>query len=74
MVDEDLKRVSSKGWAAMIRKACEIDPPLFLQCDGTMRVIAFITDYEAVDRIIDYFKLTFVADKPLLSISSSRSR
>ena len=29
-----------------------------------MKVIAFITDFGAVDRIIDHFKLTFVVDKP----------
>jgi hypothetical protein len=27
-------------------------------------VIAFITEYAVVDRIIDHLKLTFVADKP----------
>jgi len=29
-----------------------------------MRIIAFITDYSAVDRIIDYLKLTFAAERP----------
>jgi len=29
-----------------------------------MRVIAFLTDYTVVDRIIDYLKLTFVAERP----------
>ncbi|MDH7514030.1 MAG: hypothetical protein QHH14_13875 [Clostridiales bacterium] len=28
-----------------------------------MKVIAFITDYSVVDRIIHHLKLTFVADK-----------
>jgi hypothetical protein len=27
-------------------------------------IIAFITEYAVVDRIIDHLKLTFVADKP----------
>ena len=31
---------------------------------GQMKVIAFITDYQAVDRIIEHLKLTFVAEKP----------
>jgi hypothetical protein len=30
-----------------------------------MEAIAFITDYEVVDRIINNLKLTFVADRPL---------
>jgi hypothetical protein len=29
-----------------------------------MKVIAFITDFSVVDRIINRLKLTFVADKP----------
>jgi len=29
-----------------------------------VRVVAFITEYAAVDRIIDHLKLTFVAEKP----------
>ena len=34
------------------------------QCGGTMKIIAFLTDYAVVDKIINYLKLTFVADKP----------
>jgi len=29
-----------------------------------MKVIAFITDYGAVDRIIDHLKVRFIAEKP----------
>ena len=29
-----------------------------------MKIIAFITEYAVVDRIIDHLKLTFVAAKP----------
>ena len=29
-----------------------------------MKVVAFITDYQAVDCIIEHLKLTFVAEKP----------
>ena len=29
-----------------------------------MKIIAFLTDYAVVDKIIDHLKLTFVADKP----------
>jgi len=34
------------------------------KCGGTMKVVAFITDYQAVDRIIDHPKLRFIAEKP----------
>jgi hypothetical protein len=29
-----------------------------------MKVIAFLTDYPVVDRIISHLKLTFVAERP----------
>jgi hypothetical protein len=29
-----------------------------------MRIIAFLTDYAVVDRIIGHLKLTFVAERP----------
>jgi len=48
----------------VIRKVYEIDPPLCPSCGGQMLVIAFITHYPVVDRIINHLKLTFVADKP----------
>jgi hypothetical protein len=41
------------------------DPMVCPQCGGTMKVIAFLTDYVVVDRIIDHLQLTFVAERPL---------
>jgi len=32
--------------------------------EGQMRIIAFLTDYAVVDRIIHHLKLTFVAERP----------
>jgi len=48
----------------MIRKVYEVAPLIYPSCGGLMKVIAFITDYAVVDRILDHLKLTFVADKP----------
>jgi hypothetical protein len=48
----------------MIRKVYEVDPMVCPKCGGTMKVVAFITDYAAVDRIIDHLKLRFIAEKP----------
>jgi len=48
----------------MIRKVYEVDPMVCPECGGTMKVISFLTDYAAVDRIIDHLKLTFVAERP----------
>jgi len=64
MAEEEEKCVPSKGWAEMIRKVYEIDPMTCPKCGGLMKVVAFITDYQVVDRIIDHLNLTFVAERP----------
>jgi hypothetical protein len=64
MIEKELRPIPSKGWADMIRKVYEVDPMVCPKCGGKMRVIAFLTDYAVVDRIIDHFKLTFIAERP----------
>jgi len=48
----------------MIRKVFEVNPMVCPKCGGKMCVIAFLTDFCVVDRIIDHLKLRFIADKP----------
>jgi len=38
------------------------------KCGGTIKVVAFITDYAPVDCIIDHLKLRFIAEKRFLQI------
>jgi hypothetical protein len=64
MAEEEPKPVPAKGWAEMIRKVYEVDPMVCPRCGGTMKIIAFLTEFSVVDRIINHLKLTFVADKP----------
>jgi hypothetical protein len=64
MAEDDLTRIPSKGWAEMIRKVYEVDPMVCPKCGSRMKVVAFLTAYAVVDRIIRYLKLTFVAEKP----------
>ena len=40
------------------------DPMVCPKFGRTMKIIVFITDFGAVDRIIDHLKLTFIAEKP----------
>jgi len=40
MIEEELPRVPSKGWAEMIRKVYEVDPLVCPRCGGRMRVVA----------------------------------
>ncbi|MFQ6112436.1 MAG: transposase, partial [Nitrospinota bacterium] len=64
IVEAKLRPIPARGWAEMIRKVYEVDPLTCPQCGGTMKIIAFLTDYAVVDRIINHLKLTFVAAKP----------
>ena len=77
IVEEEIRRLPAKGWAAlirmphiglrsaaMIRKVYEVDPMLCPRCGGRMKVVAFLTKHAVVDRIIDHLKLTFVAERP----------
>jgi len=64
IIEEECPRIPRHGWAAMICKVYEVDPLLCPKCGGKMRVIAFITEFSVVDRIINHLKLTFVASKP----------
>ena len=44
----------------------EVNPLTCPKCQTEMRIIAFLTDYAVVDKIINCLKLTFVPDKPPL--------
>jgi hypothetical protein len=62
IVEDECPRFPRRGWAEMIKKVFEVDPLTCPQCQGKMCIIAFITDYAVVDRIINHLKLTFVAE------------
>ena len=64
IVEEESSRIPRRGWAEMIRKVYEVNPMACPKCRGEMRIIAFISDYTVVDRIIQHLKLTFVAERP----------
>jgi hypothetical protein len=64
IIEEECPRSPRCGWAAMIRKVYEVDPLTCSRCGGTMKVIALISDFSVVDRIINHLKPAFVAAKP----------
>jgi hypothetical protein len=64
IIAEECPKIPRRGWAEMIRKVYEVDPLLCLKCGGQMKIIAFITDFLVVDKIINHLKLTFSAAKP----------
>jgi hypothetical protein len=66
MVWDKLQRIPSRGWAEMIRKVYEVDSMLCPQCGGTMKVIAFLSDFSVADQIINHLKLRLVPERPPL--------
>ena len=54
----------SRGWAEMIKKVYEVDPLRCPSCGGRMKIISFIEDYKAIDKIIRHLELTFEAERP----------
>jgi hypothetical protein len=48
----------------MIRKVFEVDPLLCPSCGGQMKIISFIEDPKAIDKIIRHLELTFDAERP----------
>ena len=64
IIEEEGAKIPPRGWAEIRRKVYEVDPMACPKCGGQMKVIAFLTDYPVVDRIINHLKLTFIADKP----------
>jgi hypothetical protein len=64
IMEEECPKIPRRGWAEMIRKVYEVDPLTCSQCGGQMKVIAFLTDFSVVDRIINHLTLTFVAERP----------
>ena len=64
IIEEESPRIPRRGWAEMIRKVYELNPLTCPRCQGEMRIIAFLSNYAVVDRIIQHLKLTFVAERP----------
>ena len=64
LIEEECPRISRRGCPETNRKIYEVDPLRCSQCQAQMRIIAFISNYAVVDRIINHLKLTFVAERP----------
>ena len=64
VIEEDLPRISRKGWAEMIKKVYEVNPLICPECHGEMQIISFLTDWVVVDRIIKHLQLNFMAERP----------
>ncbi|MDH3817069.1 MAG: transposase, partial [Myxococcales bacterium] len=45
-----------RSWAQLIKRIYEVDPLQCPSCGGEMKVVAFITEHEVVDRILRHLK------------------
>jgi hypothetical protein len=55
---------ASPGWRELIRKVYEVDPLICPACGTEMKVIAFISNYQVIDRIIHHLGITFTTTRP----------
>ena len=55
---------ASPGWRELIRKVYEVDPLTCPHCGAEMKVLAFITNYEIIDKIIHHLQITFTTTRP----------
>ena len=55
---------TSPGWRELVGKVSEVDPLTCPVCGAHMKVIAFITNYAVIDKIIHHLGLTFTAKRP----------
>jgi hypothetical protein len=57
-------RQASPGWRELIRNIYQTDPLTCPVCGAQMKVIAFITNYAVIDKIIHHLGVTFAAERP----------
>jgi len=49
-------RAMRRAWAQLIKRIYEVDPLVCPSCGGEMKVVAFITEHEVVDKILRHLK------------------
>ena len=55
---------ASPGWRELIKRVYEVDPLVCPACGTQMKIIAFITNYEIIDKIIHHLAITFRPKRP----------
>ena len=52
--DDSYNKSCSKSWARLIKKIYRVDPLVCPRCGKDMRIVAFIEDYKAIKKILDW--------------------
>jgi hypothetical protein len=55
--DIDKPKSINRTWASLIKRIYEVDPLVCEKCGGIMKIIAFITDWSEIQKIITNLKL-----------------
>ncbi len=55
--DTDKPKSINRSWASLIKRIYEVDPLVCEKCGGMMKIIAFITDWSEIQKIIKNLKL-----------------
>ncbi|MFH1312476.1 MAG: hypothetical protein ABIJ00_04540 [Candidatus Eisenbacteria bacterium] len=64
IVEPSSAPITSPGWRELIKRLYEVDPLICPICGSEMKVIAFITHYEVIDKIIHHLRLIFRCQRP----------
>ena len=65
-----------QNWARLIQKIYEVDPLVCPKCQGQMKIISIIDDFEIIDKILKHLNLWDIRnhDPPEILIRQSNSR
>jgi hypothetical protein len=56
--EPDAVREAKRRWAELLRRIFEVDPLACPRCGETMRIVAFITEPNTIDRILEHLRRT----------------
>jgi len=48
---------AKKNWARLIQKIYEVDPLICPKCQGPMKMISIIDDFDIIEKILKHLKL-----------------
>jgi len=57
MPNEMSSKEAKQNWARLIQKIYEVDPLICPKCQGQMKIISIIDDFEIIDKILKHLNL-----------------
>ena len=57
MSNELSSKEAKQNWARLIQKVYEVDPLICPKCQGQMKIISIIDDFEIIDKILKHLDL-----------------